>query len=224
MKVIGLAGPSGVGKSTIAALYFRPLGYFDVALADAIKIRAVATGVASFEEVFTSAKSPRVRTWLQEEGTDRGRKAFGDDVWVRSLFTNLRRMESEWGLDQFVITDVRFRNEIEYIHNAGGLVLRVEAPSRQSNNQMTHTQRLHTSEHGLDECGAADFDGVLLNDPTYTDTLAWQVHAHLYMAQLTKLSRRRGISAQAFPSSAGLSTAQKCQILRRMFPHYDWYD
>lgn len=167
MMVVGLAGPAGVGKSTIAATCFRKHMFLDVALADEIKVRAVATGVASYEDVYSSKKPEAVRKWLQEEGTERGRHLYGDDVWVRALFARLRRMNEEWQLDRFVISDVRFASEIRYIRSHGGLVFRVDAPARQAANGLTAEQRAHPSEQGLVSLTESDFDGVILNDPEH---------------------------------------------------------
>lgn len=181
MRIIGLAGRSGVGKSTLSSTYLRPFGFAEAALADEIKIRAVATGVATYEQVFTlGPKLPHVRTWLQEEGTERGRNVFGQDVWVRALLARLRRMSETGGPREFVVTDVRFANEVRGIRQAGGIVLLVDAPSRNAGNGMTADQRLHASETGLDGLSLEEFDGVVLNDPEHANTIGWQLHAHLY--------------------------------------------
>lgn len=181
MRIIGLAGRSGVGKSTLSSTYLRPFGFAEAALADEIKIRAVATGVATYEQVFTlGPKLPHVRTWLQEEGTERGRDVFGQDVWVRALLARMRRMSETGGSQRFVVTDVRFANEVRGIRQAGGIVLLVDAPSRNASNGMTESQRLHPSETGLDGLSLEEFDGVVLNDPEHADTVGWQLHVHLY--------------------------------------------
>lgn len=224
MKVVALAGASGVGKSTIAQQYFRPLGYLDVALADELKVRAIATGAATFEEVFVGPKPPAVRTWLQEEGTERGRQVFGEDVWCRALFARLQMYEHFWGANQFVVTDVRFPNEVQYIRHNGGIVLRVEAPNRLGLNALTDTQRQHASETALSSMDNDDFDGVLLNDPSDVFTVGWQIQAHLYMARLGTRTGRRVMDYRGVPEMDGLTVSQKCALLRRMFPQYDWND
>lgn len=208
MKVIGLAGRSGVGKNTIADLYFRPYGYLDVSLAEDIKIRAVATGVATYEDVFAGAKPPAVRTWLQQEGTERGRHIYGEDLWARGLFARLRRMEESWGLDAFVITDVRFVSEVQYIRKHGGLVYRVDAPLRNQSNGMSAEQREHSSETELDYCPLGLFNGIILNDPDEADSVRWQIECHLYLAEHVR-GRPRAFSADS---------TRKLALLRKMFP------
>lgn len=211
MKLIGLAGRSGVGKSTLSATYLRPLGFNEVGIADEIKIRAVATGVATYEEVFVGPKPAHVRTWLQEEGTERGRNVFGEDVWVRALLARLRKVEETWGIDQFVVTDVRFVNEVEFIHKHGGIVLRIDAPTRFANNGMTAEQRQHPSECDLDRLTNQDFDGIVLNDPEFAGTASWQLHAHLYL---------RGFKKSRYDGPK-LPTADKYRILKTILSPID---
>lgn len=214
MKIVGLVGNSGVGKSTLAEMYFRPLGYLPVSLADDIKIRAVATGVASYEDVYVGSKPPHVRTWLQEEGTERGRHVFGDDVWLRSLFARLRRVQEQWDLEKFVIADVRFLNEARYIRANGGIVLRVEAEQRNAANGMTVEQRNHPSEREVDLCVGQEVDGVICNDPDDAPTVGWQVETVLYLNGLLSTPNR----------GSGLTIPEKQRLLRRMRVSGDYAD
>jgi hypothetical protein len=175
MRIVGLAGKGGTGKDTLARLFLRPLGFMPVALADEIKIRAVATGVASYMEAFYT-KPPQVRQWLQQEGTDRGRDVFGEDVWLRAMDARMRKVATDWGIDQFVVTDVRFANEVKFIRELGGAVFLLDAPIRNANNGMSAEARQHISENHLDlYCTRRDFNAVIRNDPQDADTVGWQI-------------------------------------------------
>jgi hypothetical protein len=207
MNIVALAGKSGVGKDTVAERYFRPHGFRQVALADEIKFKAIALGIAKYEEVFTGEKPRAVRTWLQHEGTERGRNLLGPDVWLRFAFARMRRASEMWGINDFVITDVRFRNEVEYIKAQGGVVLLVEAPTRHKNNGMTKEQRQHESEVNLDTCDATVFHGIVLNDPQYEATVEWQVAAHLAM---------QGLLGYNVSNTSQLRLSDKVALLRRM--------
>jgi hypothetical protein len=186
MNIIGFAGKAGTGKNTLADLYVKPLGYKSVALADEIKLRAVACGVATYEEVFGPKKPAHVRTWLQQEGTERGRDVYGEDIWVRALHARLRRVEQEWGLSEFVVTDVRFVNEVRFIQQAGGVVFLIEAPRRNLALELTDEQRNHPSERDLEKLFHREFDGVLYNDPAYVTAVGVQLYAR--MAELGMLN------------------------------------
>jgi len=56
---------------------------------------------------------------LQKMGTEAGRDVFHDQIWVH----NLARKAEQY--NNVVIPDVRFPNEIDYIKDAGGFVIRV---------------------------------------------------------------------------------------------------
>jgi hypothetical protein len=59
------------------------------------------------------------REALQKMGTEAGRDVFHKDIWVISLLNRAK------GKD-VVVTDVRFQNEIKYIQDNGGIVIRVK--------------------------------------------------------------------------------------------------
>jgi hypothetical protein len=61
--------------------------------------------------------SPRLA--LQLLGTEAGRNVFHKDIWVNSL---LKRV----GNKNVVITDVRFKNELIFIHKNNGIIVRVK--------------------------------------------------------------------------------------------------
>jgi hypothetical protein len=159
--VIGLAGGAGVGKDTIAIKYLKPMGFVPLALADEIKYKVVARGEATYEECFVT-KPPKIRTLLQEEGTERGRNVFGEEYWMDQLFARIGYYNVRWGMDKFVITDVRFPNEVTGIQARGGKVFQIVAPQRYASNGMTDAARQHPSERSLDNFTA--FDGVIRND------------------------------------------------------------
>jgi hypothetical protein len=68
-------------------------------------------------EKFGYSFSPRLA--LQLMGTEAGRDVFHKDIWVISLLNRSKNKD-------VVVTDVRFKNEIEYIQNNGGIVVRIK--------------------------------------------------------------------------------------------------
>jgi hypothetical protein len=70
-----------------------------------------------WSEKFGNDFSPRLA--LQLMGTEAGRNVFHPDIWVISLLNRAR------GKD-VVVTDVRFKNEIKYIQDNGGIVIRIK--------------------------------------------------------------------------------------------------
>lgn len=168
IEIIGLSGGAGTGKDYLAEHYARPQGFQPIALADEIKVRVVASGRATWEEVFKT-KPPHVRTLLQEEGTERGRNVYGENYWIDVLWARLLTARERWGMTRWVVTDVRFPNEVTAVQAIGGKVFRIVAPKRYQNNGMTEAARQHPSERALD--GFVGFDGWVLNDPEYALTV-----------------------------------------------------
>ena len=130
-----------------------------------------------WSEKFGKPFSPRLA--LQLMGTEAGRNVFHQDVWVSSLLNRAK------GKD-VVVTDVRFKNEIKFIQDNGGIVIRVKrgeepewfdaaesfnkGPKRNMNWALSKarmdTVKIHQSE--WDWIGS-DFDYVIENDGTIND-------------------------------------------------------
>lgn len=70
-----------------------------------------------WSEKFGYTFTPRLA--LQLMGTEAGRNVFHQDIWVVSL---LNRAKGK----NVVVTDVRFKNEIDYIQQNGGIIVRVK--------------------------------------------------------------------------------------------------
>lgn len=172
IKVIGISGKAGTGKDFISQNYLRPHGYYQWSLAWHFKVWTVGKGLATHEEVFYT-KPPHVRKELQLEGTERGRMVYGDDVWCNTAKEWFAVLHEQWGIDKFVIPDIRFPNEVDFVKSMGGSVIRIHAPIRAENNSLSPEARLHISETALD--GYTDFDYIINNDPHDIHTVASQV-------------------------------------------------
>ena len=171
IQLIGLSGKSGVGKDHVARL-LEPLGYKPFSLAWHLKVHIVGTNEATYNEVF-KIKPPRVRTLMQQVGTERGRDVYGDDVWLNHMWTWMRLFGEHWGISKFVIPDVRFPNEARFVQDQGGLVFNIMAPERNAQNQLTQEQRQHLSETAMD--AYASYDDILYNDFGQEDTIYTQL-------------------------------------------------
>lgn len=164
-SVVGISGKAGSGKDFIAQQYFLPRGYTRFSLAWHFKVWLVGKGEATYEEVFHT-KPSHIRKLLQEEGTERGRNVYGENVWCHTMGAWMTTLSQHSNITRFVIPDIRFENEVEYIKSIGGIVLRLDAPIRASNNSLTPEARQHISETALDTY--KNFDGVIYNDVDYT--------------------------------------------------------
>jgi hypothetical protein len=164
-QLIGLSGYAQVGKDTAAKALVAE-GWERRAFAD--KLREVAYGANPWVRhngVFKKLRllvdaigweraknqSEDVRDFLQDLGTDGGRRALGYNVWVDAAMRCLPVMT--------VFTDVRFPNEADAIRNRGGLVVRVTRPGVGPKLRADGTP--HESEVALDDY---NFDHVICND------------------------------------------------------------
>jgi hypothetical protein len=171
-EVVGISGKAGSGKDYISQNFLIPLGYKQFSFAWHFKVWLIGKGEATHEEVFFT-KPPHVRKLLQEEGTERGRNVYGENVWCNTAGEWMRVLAENCGITKFVIPDVRFPNEVEFIQSVGGKVYRVIAPTRSANNNLNEEARRHISETALDEFSG--FDGFIMNDPEVADQVQSQV-------------------------------------------------
>jgi len=168
--IFGFSGKMGAGKNYICDNIFLPLlkkhnrNVIQMAFADQIKVNVMVNYNLSKNDVCND-KNYKIRNLLQKEGTQDGRNRLGDDIWINHLDKWMEIHKSK-GVHTFLITDVRFKNEAEYIKRMGGKIIRVEAPER--NKDLIIRQKLdpltvnHISETDLDNYYS--FDLILDND------------------------------------------------------------
>lgn len=135
--LVGIVGFIGSGKGTVGEL-FAESGFitdsFARPLKDAVSIifewpRKLLEGDTELSrkwreepDAFWSEKFGRPftpREALQLMGTESCRDVFHNDIWVISLINRSKGKN-------VVVTDVRFQNEIKYIQDNGGIVIRVK--------------------------------------------------------------------------------------------------
>lgn len=169
--IIGVSGKMGTGKNYIAEhiiipflrKHYKQHSIIEMAFADQIKVNAMVKHGLTIEAL--TNKTARIRNILQKEGTEEGRDKLGEDVWVNYLSKWIDLHQSR-GVKVVVITDVRFKNEAEFIKKRGGQVIRIEAPQRNTERLVmehnTANIKMHRSETELDDFKG--FDLVVNND------------------------------------------------------------
>ncbi len=175
IKVIGLSGKAGSGKDYIAMnIITKHYGYVPFSIAWQVKASLVAKGVLTYEEAFIT-KPPHARYLLQSEATESGRDIYGEDMWLRAADAWMKTIYEQWGIQRFVLSDVRFPNEVEYIKKMGGKVFRIVAPNRVSQSPLSEEARNHYSETALDDYPLDHFDGIIENDIGQESTLIQRI-------------------------------------------------
>lgn len=94
---------------------------------------------------FVTLNNKSARDIMQTIGTDWGRKMIGHTFWTRIVELQICSIKGD-----VVVTDVRFDNEAELIHNLGGIVVDVQRPST------ANAGDSHASEAGVSE-GLIDY-------------------------------------------------------------------
>ena len=142
MHIVGIIGPIGAGKDTIAEYLINNCAYKKLSFASRVKdVAAVAFG---WNRTMLEGDTPASRQWretkdtfwettpryaLQRIGTEMFRAHIRDDFWIRIVEQQIQQAK-EAGVKGVVITDCRFENEIRMLQRLGGKILHVhrEAP------------------------------------------------------------------------------------------------
>ena len=157
--IIGLTGKRLSGKDTVANYLVEQKGYqhlnfshkmkeaiaalFDITLEEVDELKGDRDGFSEGTVAIALPSGTRYFTWvefLQRFGTDMGRKVLGEDLWVDLAY---QQLEPYPGLKNFVIKDVRFKNEAEWILELGGKIIEL----RRDMIDVEHDN--HESENGL---------------------------------------------------------------------------
>tara|TARA_Y100000590_G_scaffold214413_1_gene243042 strand:+ start:1058 stop:1615 length:558 start_codon:yes stop_codon:yes gene_type:complete len=156
--LIGFAGKARSGKDTAGAYLVDKYHFLRYSFAQPLKDGAKAMFNLTDEQMENKEKviepwgrSPR--ELYQLLGTDIAR-TIDKRVWIKNAEMFMKKSVGR----SVVITDVRFKNEAEWIKSLGGVVIFLESKTRG-----IHTRTLHASENGLD---MNDVDVYIENDST----------------------------------------------------------
>lgn len=128
------------------------------------------------------------REFLQKLGTEAMRDGLHTNVWVNALFADYKtvipvndehfdhintghyKLKHDVSLPNWIITDMRFPNEMEAVKEREGITIRVVRPHGYTNPHTGEYKEMplsyHSSETALDE---SKFDYEILNDGTIAD-------------------------------------------------------
>jgi hypothetical protein len=175
--IIGIAGKMGSGKDYICNNYIIPIlkqsrsNFLQISFADQLKVNVMTKNNINFESVYIN-KTNETRNLLQKEGTEFGRNTLGDDIWIRYL-DNWVNVYNSRGITDFICSDVRFVNEIEYIKRKGGIIIKIDAPKRnlerllqesRGDPEILNKLKNHISECELDNLSNDNYDLIIKND------------------------------------------------------------
>ena len=160
--LIGLCGAAGCGKTTLANQMTED-GYELYGFADPIKDMLKVFGIdradwddREFKEAPLEWIGVSPRYLAQTLGTEWGRHCINPNIWVALAGIQWQRCQI-LGMGDFLVTDVRFENEAQWIHDEGGFILQIVRKT------IEHAvdNPSHPSEAGL---SAKFVDAIVYND------------------------------------------------------------
>jgi len=175
--LIGICGKMGSGKDwytqniIIPVLELYKKTYIPLALADQIKINVMTQKNIKYDELYVQ-KTAESRNLLQQLGTDEGRNVYGKDIWIK-YHSNWTEIFEKKGINYIISPDIRFSNELLYVKERGGIIIKLVAPKRneqrllqESNGDYIIYNKLknHISECELDNEKDESFDLIVNNE------------------------------------------------------------
>lgn len=183
--VIGLHGYAQSGKDTVAG-FLKEAGYQRLAFADRLRECTYALDpIVEFHDDhvrlqkvvdthgwdYAKVNCPEIRRLLQVFGTEVGRERIKDSVWVDIVLDQMAEglgQDGEKFVEKFVITDMRFVNEVDGLIEFGEEMMvpvelwKIERPG-------VGPVNAHVSDAGLDD---RLFDLIIDNDGSLEDLQA----------------------------------------------------
>lgn len=181
IPLVGLTGPQGSGKTTVAGFLVSAFGWKAISLADPIRAGLQAMfGMYGHEfedrvlkdhPIGWHGKTPR--ELMQSLGTEWGRKMVSETIWIdlaqHEIELSLRLHKDYRGL---AVSDVRFANEADWIRGMGGTIWhlhdrifdRIGPANRQDAHESEDGVRFASGDKIVDNSGTMDdlYDQVLL--------------------------------------------------------------
>lgn len=164
--IIGISGRIGSGKNTVGDFIKKIDSSFEEK-SFAYKLKSIVALLAGCDfnltltqegkNTYIPAFNRTIGQMLQEIGTNALRDHFDKNVWINSLLADLKEGRN------YIITDVRFKNEAEELKKIGAVLIRV---NRTNNVIAENSNRnlLHSSEIDLDDYQG--FDYIIENNST----------------------------------------------------------
>jgi len=148
MKIVGITGPAGAGKDTVADYLCEHHGYVKYALAAPIKTALNALfgwpndnwDDREWKETLIDWLGRSPRNLAQTLGTEWGRECVHPELWLLLAEMNINAHTLARGV---VIPDIRFENEAAWLRDRmGGQLWHVYRPK-------TKKVEAHSSENGV---------------------------------------------------------------------------
>lgn len=200
LSIIGLVGFIGCGKGTVSNILVNDYGYIEDSFASTVK--DVCSSIFGWPRHLLEGDTLESRQWrdtvdiwwsknlniekftprkaLTMLATDVIRNNFNKDIWYLSLLNRMRNFTNT----KIVISDARFINEIKFIKDNGGKIIRIKRGPEpdwyqlalDTNIGKTYAMYDRTDIHESEwQWIGSDFDYIINNDGTI-DNLKKQIN------------------------------------------------
>lgn len=172
MVLIGLLGIKNSGKTTASNFLVNTHHFVEFSFATCLKRACQELFLLTDEQVFGSQEqketpdekwfgcTPRkilqfIGTDLLRENLDKIMPGLGKDIFIHHFKIWYQNKLSKNPNIHVVVSDVRFQNEVDAIHQLGGKIVKIERPCIGTND-------LHPSE--MEQKNIQNYDFFILND------------------------------------------------------------
>lgn len=179
--LVGIVGFQGSGKNTLGDMLCEEYGFVTDSFATPLKDSAAA--IFCWPRDMLEGDTIESRMWREQVdqywskklgiekftprqgmrliGTEAMRQGIHPDIWVLSLY---RRWENG-GKKRTIVTDCRFPNEIDFIRNNGGIVIRIQrGPNPSWYNDMYYYNKNLATEEMVKEINLRKSTGEIPHD------------------------------------------------------------
>lgn len=136
MQIIAISGKRRSGKSTLGNILRDEYGYFPISLAEPLKALAkehFGLTADQTDGVFKEQPTQYMDQWSKRHLTPRDilirmgqfYRSINPDFWTAKLFEQVKQAPQAQ-MKTFVVTDVRFKNEMEWMRRHKALCVRLD--------------------------------------------------------------------------------------------------
>lgn len=165
-NIIGISGKQGVGKNYYASLLSKKFNENNiktmiVGFADYLKYTIINnSSILTYNNIFID-RSDKERQMLQSFG-EKYRK-INENYWIDPLYNFMKHNSLINGIQLYLIADVRMLNELNFIKDHKGLIIRIKGKNYRNLDTIIDKKILnHISEIDLDNYN--NFDIIINNN------------------------------------------------------------
>lgn len=150
--IIVLSGKSGSGKSKVAEIFnmiYKEKNIKSISIAYAYYLKEYAKNIIGWD--LNEQNKPR--TFLQELGVDLIKNKIDDNMLINRIIEDVKVYS--YFYDSIIISDARFKNEIDDIKNTFSRVISIHITG--GNNRLSEKEKNHITETSLDDYNNYDY-------------------------------------------------------------------